>query len=74
MVKEDKMTVFEEYKQSIAGLIDRLESVSCWDDIKDTIALAHKASTKIKEMLQIIENVGIANGVMANALQIMIKG
>jgi len=68
------MTVFEEYKQSVAELTDKLESISCWDDIEDIITLAHKTSTKIKEMLQIIENVGVANGVMANALQIMTKG
>lgn len=67
------MTVFEEYKVSTAKLVSRLNKVKATDCNSDILNLVTEASGKIKEMIGIIDNLSIANGTMASAIQIMTK-
>ena len=60
------MTVLEEYKIDV----DDNMSFGFTDEMAATKLMA-EASQKLKEMMLIIIDVGIANGVMADALQIM---
>ena len=66
------MTVLEEYKVEVDSLIDRLDNMSFgFTDEMAATKLMAEASQKLKEMISIIIDVGVANGVMADALQIM---
>ena len=69
------MTALEEYKVEVDSLIDRLDNMSFGfiheDEIVATKLMAD-ASQKLEEMMSIIIDVGVANGAMANALQIML--
>ena len=69
------MTELEKYKARITNLTDRLDSVRYTDvtEINNDMIfpLIVQSSHTLKEMMVIIENVGIANGVMADALRIM---
>lgn len=67
------MTVMEEYKDKIAELTLKLDSVSFGECSPEILELVMEASSKIKEMVQIVESVGISNGAMADALRIMIN-
>ena len=67
------MTVLEQYKQSITELTSQLDDVSSVDCNNNVLRLVVESSAKLKEMMHIVEDVGIANGVMASALQIMMK-
>lgn len=66
------MTVLEEYKLNVDALRARLDNVSSTDCTNDVLRLLIEASDKLKEMMDIIVNTGIANGTMANTLQIML--
>lgn len=71
------MTEFEKYKARITSLIDRLDNIG-YADITEinndkVFPLIVESSHTLREMLAIVENIGIANGVMANALQIIMK-
>lgn len=66
------MTVLEEYKLKVDALRARLDNVSSVDCTNDVLGLVVEASKKLKEMMDIVVNTGIANGSMANALQIML--
>lgn len=66
------MTVLEEYKMDIDNLVERLDNMSFgFSDVNDARHLMAEAASKLMEMMSIVVNVGIANGTMANALQIM---
>lgn len=69
------MTVLEQYKAEVDELINNLSNIKYSDtNYSDEIfPLIVQATTKLKEMMEIIVNTGIANGTMAAALQIMIK-
>lgn len=67
------MTIFEEYKVSTNKLVSRLNKVKVTDCNSDILNLITEASEKIKEMIEIIDNLGIANVTMASAIQIMTK-
>ena len=67
------MTVLEKYKEEVDELISKLDSVGSFSCNDETLELIKQASTKLKEMMEIIINTGIANGSMAAALQIMRK-
>lgn len=66
------MTVLEEYKLKVDALRARLDNVGFTDCTLEVFELVEEASNKLKEMMDIIVNIGIANGSMANALQIML--
>ena len=66
------MTVLEEYKLKVDALRARLDNVSFTDCTLEVFELVEEVSIKLKEMMDIIVNTGIANGSMANALQIML--
>ena len=67
------MIPLEEYKVEVDSLIDRLDNMSFgFTDEMAAIKLMADASQKLKEMMSIIINVGVANGAMANAMQIML--
>ena len=66
------MTVLEEYKMDVDSLINKLDDMSFgFSDVNDARHLMMEAANKLTEMMGIIVNVGIANGAMASALQIM---
>lgn len=65
------MTVLEEYKLKVDALRARLNNVSSVDCTNEVLDLVVESSNKLKEMMDIIVNTGIANGSMATALQIM---
>ena len=65
------MTVLEEYKLKVDALRARLDNVSSVDCTNEVLGLVVESSNKLKEMMDIIVNTGIANGTMAAALQIM---
>ena len=67
------MTVMEEYKKEIEQLTFKLDRVSFGECYPEVFELVMEASKKLKEMVEIVENVGVANGTMAKALQIMMK-
>lgn len=65
------MTVLEEYKLKVDTLREKLDNVSSVDCTNEVLGLIVESSSKLKEMMDIIVNTGIANGTMAIALQIM---
>ena len=68
------MTVLEQYKREVDKLTYQLDNnIGCFSCSEETLELIKKASAKLKEMMKIVENVGIANGAMADALKIMIS-
>ena len=66
------MTVLEEYKLKVLDLRARLNSVSSGDCTNEVLELIIESYDKLNEMMDIIVDVGVANGAMANALQIML--
>lgn len=70
------MTVLEQYKTEVDELINNLSNIKYSDTnySDEVFPLIVQATAKLKEMMEIIVNTGIANGTMAAALQIMIKG
>ena len=66
------MTVLEEYKLKVLDLIARLNSVSSEDCTNEVLELIIESCNKLNEMMDIIIDVGEANGRLANALQIML--
>ena len=67
------MTVLEQYKQSVDELVSKLDDVGSFSCNDETLELIEQASAKLKEMMEIVINTGVANGSMAAALQIMLK-
>ena len=65
------MTVLEEYIFKVNDLRARLDNVSSVDCTNEVLGLIEESSNKLAEMIEIIANVGVANGTMAAALQIM---
>ena len=65
------MTVLEQYKKEVDELISKLDNVCSFSCNDETLELIEQASSKLKEMMQIVVNTGVANGTMAAALQIM---
>ena len=66
------MTALEEYKLKVLALIARLNSVNSEDCTDEVLELITEASKKLDDMMDIIVDVGEANGRLANALQIML--
>ena len=66
------MTVLEEYKLKVLDLRARLNSVSSGDCTNEVLELIVESCDKLNEMMDIIIDVGEANGRLANALQIML--
>lgn len=66
------MTVLEEYKLKVLDLMARLNSVTSEDCTDEVLELIIEASNKLNEMMDIIVDVGVANGCLASALQIML--
>ena len=66
------MTVLEEYKLKVLDLMARLNSVNSEDCTGEVLELITEASKKLDDMMDIIVDVGEANGRLANALQIML--
>ena len=67
------MTVLEQYKTEVDELISKLDNISSFSCNDETLELIEQASAKLKDMMEIVINTGIANGTMAVALQIMLK-
>ena len=65
------MTILEEYKLKVLNLRSRLDSVSSEDCADEVLELITEASKKLDDMMDIIVDVGAANGCLANAFQIM---
>ena len=65
------MTALEEYKLKVLDLKARLNSVSSGDCTDEVLKLITEASKKLDDMMDIIVDVGAANGCLANAFQIM---
>lgn len=66
------MTVLEEYKVEIDSLIDRLDNMSFgFTDEMAATKLMADAAQKLEEMMSIIIDVGVANGCLADAFQII---
>ena len=65
------MTILEEYKLKVIDLRSRLNSVSSEDCTNEVLELIIEASKKLDDMMDIIIDVGAANGCLANAFQIM---
>ena len=65
------MTILEEYKLKVLDLISRLNSVNSEDCTDEVLELITEASKKLDDMMDIIVDVGAANGCLANALQVM---
>ena len=66
------MTALEEYKLKVLDLESRLNSVSSGDCTNEVLELIIESCDKINEMMNIIVDVGEANGRLASALQIML--
>lgn len=66
------MTVLEEYKLKVLDLMVRLNSVNSEDCTDEVLELIVEASKKLDDMMDIIVDVGEANGRFASALQIML--
>lgn len=66
------MTVLEEYKLKVLDLMARLNSVTSEDCTDEVLELIVEASKKLDDMMDIIVDVGEANGRFASALQIML--
>ena len=65
------MTILEEYKLKVLDLKSRLDSVSSEDCADEVLELIIEASKKLDDMMDIIIDVGAANGCLADAFQIM---
>ena len=65
------MTILEEYKLKVDALIERLNNISSKDCANEVLELIAEASKKLNDMMEIIVDVGAANGCLANAFQIM---
>lgn len=65
------MTVLEQYKAEVDELVSKLDNVGSFSCNDETLELIEQASVKLKEMMEIVINTGIANSSMAAALQIM---
>ena len=65
------MTILEEYKLKVLDLKSRLDNVSSEDCIDEVLELITEASKKLDDMMDIIIDVGAANGCLADAFQIM---
>ena len=65
------MTVLEEYKLKVLDLMARLNSVNSEDCTDEVLELITEASKKLDDMMDIIVNVGEANGCLADALQVI---
>ena len=65
------MTALEEYKLKVIDLMARLNSVSSGDCTNEVLELIIESCDKLNEMMDIIVDVGEANGRLASALQIM---
>ena len=66
------MTALEEYKLKVLDLMARLNSVSSGDCTNEVLELIIESYDKLNEMMDIIVDVGEANGRLASALQIML--
>ena len=66
------MTALEEYKLKVLDLMARLNSVSSEDCTDEVLELITEASKKLDDMMDIIVDVGEANGRFASALQVML--
>ena len=66
------MTVLEEYKLKVLDLMARLNSVSSGDCTNEVLELIIESCDKLNEMMDIIVDVGEANGRLASALQVML--
>ena len=66
------MTVLEEYKLKVLDLRTRLNSVTSGDCTNEVLELIIESCDKLNEMMDIIVDVGEANGRLASALQIML--
>ena len=66
------MTALEEYKLKVLDLESRLSSVSSGDCTNEVLELIIESCDKLNEMMDIIVDVGEANGHLANALQVML--
>ena len=66
------MTALEEYKLKVIDLMARLNSVSSGDCTNEVLELIIESCDKLNEMMDIIVDVGEANGRLASALQIML--
>ena len=66
------MTVLEEYKLKVIDLMARLNSVSSGDCTNEVLELIIESCDKLNEMMDIIVDVGEANGRLASALQVML--
>lgn len=65
------MTVLEEYKLKVLDLMARLNSVNSEDCTDEVLELIIEASKKLDDMMDIIVDVGEANGCLADALQVI---
>lgn len=65
------MTILEEYKLKVLDLISRLNSINSEDCTDEVLELITEASKKLDDMMDIIVDVGAANGCLADAFQIM---
>ena len=66
------MTALEEYKLKVLDLMARLNSVSSGDCTNEVLELIIESCDKLNEMMDIIVDVGEANGRLASALQIIL--
>ena len=66
------MTILEEYKSKVLDLKSRLDSVSSKDCTDEVLELITEASKKLDDMMDIVVDVGEANGRLASALQVML--
>ena len=66
------MTVLEEYKLKVLDLESRLSSVSSGDCTDQVLELIIESCNKLNEMMDIIVDVGEANGRLASALQVIL--
>lgn len=66
------MTILKEYKSKVLDLISRLNSVNPEDCTDEVLELITEASKKLDDMMEIVVDVGEANGRLASALQVML--
>ena len=66
------MTVLEEYKLKVIDLRTRFNSVTSGDCTNEVLELIIESCDKLNEMMDIIVDVGEANGRLASALQIVL--
>lgn len=66
------MTILKEYKSKVLDLISRLNSVNPEDCTDKVLELITEASKKLDDMMEIVVDVGEANGRLASALQVML--